>query len=337
MPVVRADLKIFRSQTFNDTASNGGRQSSPPIEVVSGVVGNVFQDAGEAERTAGSEKFRKVFFVNHETTGLKLFNATVYVENFTPGEDDIVFFPASTLRDIQSDITAETAFYGAGVLDSAVIAGATSIDVEVHDGALEYFRNGDLIRISDKTDIDDTGNVEEFIRIHPSTVITVLADVVTIPLETTLLNGFGLSPVTRVASVLENGDLEEALINLAVTSGSGTFDDSLVTFDNEGTIDQDWTITFTSATAFDVAGDEVGSVGSGTISGTFAPGNSDFGGAPYFTIPTGSWGGTFASSDTVEFTTTGSQIPVWMKRLLPAGASSLAANKAIFVMDGESA
>ncbi len=337
MPVVRADLKIFRSQTFNDTATNGGRQSSPPIEVVSGVVGNVFQDAGEAERTAGSEKFRKVFFVNHETTGLKLFNATVFVENFTPGEDDIVFFPATTERDIQSDVTGVTDFFGAGTLDSAVSAGATSIDVAVHDGSLSYFRNGMLLRISDKTDIDDTGNVEEFIRVHPTTAITVLADVVTIPLETALLNGFGLSPETRVMGVFESGDLEPLLENLLVTSGSGTFNDTIVTFDNEGTIDQDWTITFTSATAFDVSGDEVGSVGSGTISGTFAPGNADFGGAPFFTIPVGSWGGTFATSDTVEFTTRGSQIPIWMKRLLPAGAASLAANKAIFVMDGESA
>ena len=206
MPVVRADLKIFRSQTFNDTATNGGRQSSPPIEVVSGVVGNVFQDAGEAERTAGSEKFRKVFFVNHETTGLKLFNATVFVENFTPGEDDIVFFPATTERDIQSDVTGVTDFFGAGTLDSAVSAGATSIDVAVHDGSLSYFRNGMLLRISDKTDIDDTGNVEEFIRVHPTTAITVLADVVTIPLETALLNGFGLSPETRVMGVFESGD-----------------------------------------------------------------------------------------------------------------------------------
>lgn len=337
MAVVRADLKIFRSQVFNDTASNGGRQSSPPIEVVSGVVGNVFQDAGESERAAGSTKFRKVFFDNHETTGLKLFNATVYQENFTPGDDDILFFPATAPRDIQSDITGVTSFFGSGALDSAVIAGATSIDVEVFDGALTYFRNGDLIRISDKSDIDDSGNVEEFIRVHPSTPISVLGDVITLPLETALLNGFGLSPQTRVGSIVEHGDLETALTNLLVTSGSGTFTASLVTFDNEGTIDQDWTITFTSATDFDVSGDVVGSVGSGTISGTFAPGNPDFGGAPYFTIPTGAWGGTFVAADTVEFTTIPSQIPIWMMRIIPAGAASLAANKAVFVMDGESA
>jgi len=58
---------------------------------------------------------------------------------------------------------------------------------------------------------------------------------------------------------------------------------------------------------------------------------------PYFTIPAAAWGGTWANGETVTFITHPASIPIWEKRVIPAGANSLAGNKRIIVVRGESA
>ena len=332
MAIVRADLKTFRSETFNDTSSNGGRMSA--VELSSGVVGNVFPDATEAERTAGSQKFRKLFFKNSETTGLTLFNSRLFLELFTPAEDRVYFFQG-TQTDIQSDLTGSENRYGSGQLNADVSAGATSIDVAVEDGATTIFRNGEKIRISDCADIDATGCTTEIATINGTP--TVLADVVTIPLASGLNNSF-VAANTRVASILEFGDLEPTTTAFTVTSGAGTYDDTTypVQGDNQGTIEQNWTLTFTSATNFDITGDTVGNQGTGNISSNTAPTNSDFG-TPYWTLLSAGFGGTFTSGDTITFTTSPASIPTWVERVIPAGAASFSGNEAIIVFDGESA
>lgn len=60
MAVVRAELKVYKSAVFNDQPTNGGRMSA--TESPTDVVGNLFLDAPEAERTAGSTKYRKIFY-----------------------------------------------------------------------------------------------------------------------------------------------------------------------------------------------------------------------------------------------------------------------------------
>ena len=338
MAIVRADLKNFRSAVFNDTPSNGGRMSrNPPVEIPSGVVGNLFPDAGEAERTAGSQKFRKTFYANHETTGLTLFNSRLFEELQTPGDDAFYFF-LGTQIDTQNDLTGSEPRFGAGLLDVDASAGATSIDVLMESILPNVFRNGELLRLSDQADIDSAGT-EEFVRIHPSTAITNLGTVYTVPLETPLLNSFLAAAPTKVASVLESGDLLPNFTNFVVTSaGSGTYDEigNPLGLDNEGTIFQNWTLTFSDASNYSVVGDVVGSVGSGNISTDFSPTNPDFG-VPYFTLLSAGFGGTFQASDTITWTTNPAAIPIWHERIIPAGAASFAGNKSIVVFDGESA
>ena len=62
-----------------------------------------------------------------------------------------------------------------------------------------------------------------------------------------------------------------------------------------------FTVIFSSATAFDVYGQNEGHVGSGTTSSDFAPDN---GGSPYFTIPADAFTGTWAADETFTFRTT---------------------------------
>ncbi len=340
MSIVRAELLVFRPNEVSDNPTNGGRMTA--VEIPSAVIGNLFPDAGEAERAAGSTKFRKAFYKNTNIevpsggvdSGLTLSTTRLFVENFTPA-DDAMYIHTGTQVDTENDLTGSEDLFGSGDLDTTVSGGATSIDVVVEDGAVIQFRNGELIRLSDKADIDASGTTE-FATI--SGVPSILGDVVTIGLTVGLVNGF-TAPGTRVAAVIEQGDLTAEFDSFVVTSGlSGTYDE--VSFppelDNIASIEQNWTLTFSDATNFTASGDTVGGVGSGTVGGDFAPTNSDFG-RPFFTLRSAGYGGTYQSGDTITFHTIPASVPIWHKRIIPAGAASLAGNQAITVIRGESA
>ena len=80
---------------------------------------------------------------------------------------------------------------------------------------------------------------------------------------------------------------------------------------------------------FAVAGDTLGSVGSGNIASNFAPTNPDFG-APYFTLPSAIWGGAWASGETFTFQTHPAALPLWLKRVVPAGAASILKSSSVW-------
>lgn len=333
MSIVRADLKVFASALISDASSNGGRMSAN--ELVSGVVGNVFPNASDAERTAGSNKFRKVFFKNSEDTtpqGLQLSNSYVYVENYTPGDDDVMLALGTQVDDQGTFTGGSPDYYGAGQLDDDISAGATELDVAVHDGSIIVFRDGDTIRISDRTDVDDTGGNEVFATISGTPVVN--ANVVTITVSAPIGPAFAAAS-TRVASVLDLGNLVGSYDNFVITSSAGTYDDEQIQLDNEGTIEDSWTITFVNGTSYNVSGAVTGSVGSGNTTTDFAPTNSAFG-KPYFTLPSAGWGGVYQAGDTVEFDTHPAAGPVWLRRQIPAGIDSITGNLAIIVFEGES-
>ncbi len=339
MAIVRANLKVYGPTENSDAGTNGGRMTAN--EVLSGVIGNVFPDVGEAERTAGSDKFRKVFVKNEnveadpggEGAGLELFNPRVFIENFTPGQDEIYLHVGDQVN-TQADLTGSEDLFGSGDLDSAIVPTDTVLDVAVHDGTIIQFRDTELIRISDKADIDSAGT-EIFRTIVGVPVVN--ADVVTITVDAQVGANFAAAGVTRVASVFEvPTGIRAGTSAVIVTSGSGTFDSTELDTNNVSTIFQGWTVTFTSATAFDVSGDVVGSVGSGTIGSAFSPTNPDFG-LPFFTINSAAWGGTFVASDTVTFTSDPSSEGFWLRRNVPAGTASISGNQTVLVFQGESA
>jgi hypothetical protein len=106
-------------------------------------------------------------------------------------------------------------------------------------------------------------------------------------------------------------------------AGDGTYDESSyppVLF-NDGTEEDDWTITFTGATSFTCSGAYFGSLGTGSTLSDFSPTNPDTD-QPYFTIDKDGWAGTWASGDTVEFSTSPSALPLWLEQLVPAATSA---------------
>ena len=334
MSILSSELKAYRAQTHNDTSTNGGTLSG--VEIVSGVKNNVWPDAPQAELDAGSTKWRKIFLKVDNAENIDLQNAKAYIENFTPGQDRVVCFPG-TASDIQSDI-ATPRLFGAGQLNADVIATATTLTVSVEEATDVIFQDGDTIRISDKTDINDGTGTSEFATI--SGIPSYAGNIATITLAAGLTNAYTADTpkITRVASVIDGGTVGTTNTTPAVVGG-GTVDDTFLVVENIGAVDDDWTLTFTSSTNFNItranpaAGDDSLT---GTTATITAPVNQVTG-TPYFTMQTTFFSGAFAASDTVDFTTTSATLPVWEQRDIPLGASSLTANSVKLVLQGESA
>jgi hypothetical protein len=330
MSIVASELVWRRPAEVSDAGTNGGRMVATAITTA--VKNNIFPDVPQSERTAGSTKYRKVFIHVANDADLTLVAPRVFVETRTPGDDNVTFITA-TQRNTQSAITGSEQRYGAGLLNSNVSAAATSLSVLVEDSGLGIFVNNMKVRISDKASIGASGN-EEYVTISGSA--SYVGNVATFTITPALVNGYSAT-VTKVASVYEPGDIACVVSNWS-ESGTGTYNEATypVLCDAIATIEQDWTLTFTSATAYLVAGDQVGSVGAGNVSSDFSPINSNFS-KPYFTLSSAGFGGTWAVGNTITFRTSPASIPLWYRRVVPSGASSLSGNSVIVAVDGESA
>ncbi|MBF0273577.1 MAG: hypothetical protein HQL98_16150, partial [Magnetococcales bacterium] len=168
----------------------------------------------------------------------------------------------------------------------------------------------------------------------------------TLAIGTTLAYAY-LAVNTRVASVLEYGDVWAETNAYALSTSAGTFggwngtgtpsaplrDARIV--DHIAGIEQTWTLTIGYyGQDFQCVGDTVGFVGQGQ-SRTVAPINPAFS-RPYFTLPSSFWGGSWQSGEVVSFTTHPAAIPIWEKRIIPPNTDSLSGNKVVIGISGES-
>lgn len=313
MAIQPDEIKLYAAKQMHNEATNGGRMSANLI--VSGVKNNIFPDVPDAERVAGSTKYRKVFWKIENPNNDILNNAKVYMTKFTNGDDWIVFFHGTQI-DTQNDITGSERLYACAPLATDITAGDTSCTITLEDSSLNNtFQDGDTIWIGDGTN-------EEF---HENVTVSVSGTSVTINLASgdSFQNAYSHTN-TIVGSCYTQTEVKTYYDNLVKNSASGTFDDTNypILMDSVGTVEDSWTITFTSATDFDCSGSAEGNVGSGNINSDFSPTNSDFG-QPYFTIQQEAWGGTWASGDTLTFDTHPCSVPIWFKRVVPANAGTV--------------
>lgn len=333
MPVQRTDIVNLRSATVNDTNLNGGEMGT--IQIVDNVSANVFPVVSQAQRIAGNAgQWRKLFVKNKESLGSGLFNAYAYIENPTPAED-MVFLALGTLTDTQGSLSNPRLF-GCGWLSASAVGGATSITVLVEDGNVPIFQVGDRIRISDKANVDTLTENEEYKTI---TSVAWAGDVATIGLDTALDNSYSsVGQVTRVSSLASLGTLQASVSTPVVTSTGGAYDhvNFPILGDNNGSIRQNVTLTFTSSTAFTILGDTLGSLGSGNISGVNCAPNNPSVGASYWIINAAGFSGTFQAGDTITFVVTPSAKGIWLKRVIPVNTPSMAGNRFVLVVEGES-
>jgi hypothetical protein len=139
-----------------------------------------------------------------------------------------------------------------------------------------------------------------------------------------------------VSSALLFGDLQ-AIVSTVYDQAtwSGVWSDTLIgsqataQFDdinypitclNESAVTERWRINFTSTTAFQVIGENLGVIATGTTSTATAPVNPVTS-EEYFTIPAGGWGSGWATGNQLRFNTLGASGPTWLARTILAGAS----------------
>lgn len=328
MPVQSSEIKTYRSSVVSDGPANGGIMSS--IEAVSGVASNLFANASALDRANGATQWRKLFLKVANAANSPLLNPRIWLDDNTEGMDRVTFI-AATQRNTQGSITGSEAVYGMGVLAPGAAAGASSISVEVEHGATPIFANGRLVRISNKATPLAAGD-EFWVRINQAP--SVVGNIVTLHLESPLPVSF-LSGA-KVSSVYEAGDIAAVITAPSVSSAAGTVASSWedkATVNGIGCVEQSWTLSFSSPTAFDIVGDTLGVVGAGNVSGGASPLHPF--GYPYFTLLPALFGGTYAQGDTITFVTHPAAAPVFMRRVIPAGTVAVSNNHTAIYIDGE--
>jgi len=144
---------------------------------------------------------------------------------------------------------------------------------------------------------------------------------VTVELHDQVANPYSSGTTYGCGCVYED-EVVCVLSDFSLTSSQGSFNLAENPFGlfNKGTVQESWTLTFTSASNFQVSGGFYGSVGTGSINSDFEPVNPDTG-EPYFKIPSAGWGGTFAEGESAQFTTSPSAIPLLLEEEVPIGTA----------------
>ncbi len=336
--MLSSDLKFYKEKT--NGRMNGAQQ------IISGVVQNVWPHVTSAQRQAGYFDYAAIFAKAADDADGTLIDPELLLDAPTLSATDFVTYFALGQREAVSSISGYGAGtdtkrkYGSAVLKNNITAGASTLTVTVKNSAMAsgadlIFAGGDKIKITDKLTANALTGNEEVCTISGAPSVSGLD--ITITVVGTITNSYTADgTIARASSMMKPGDIKCSNTAPAKTSTAGTIDFSTypIVLDNIGTVDEDWTLTFTDNTHFTCTGDTLGTVGSGLISADFAPNNGDFT-KPYFTVVLGVWGGTWAAGNTVTFTTHPAATKIGGKRRVPAGTASLANNKATLVYGGE--
>jgi hypothetical protein len=336
-----SDIKMYLAQEMSDDGTNGGRMST--TLVVSGVAQNVWPHVNKALRDAGNEsdgQYRKVFISNQNSDDEPLMNAALIYDGDTLGDDRTMFFPVSDDAD-QDDWTTgaeqPSDKWASGDLKTDILSTATSLTIVFKDNDQATLpADGTKLYLTNKTTPDAvTGDTAQ---VTISGAPSVTDEECAVNLTGQVGTAF-LASNTRVCMMYVPADDIEPSVGTqsATVAGDGTLDDAQIVLSNQGTIRQTITLTFTSATAFDVTSDEPGvTLASGTISSEYEPINPT-NSKPYLTIPVAAWTDTdFALGDEIELPLMPATIPMVQQRIIPVACSSLANNRIRVVSIGES-
>lgn len=318
MAITNAELIPYYAQHRNqaDPTANGGRPSNNRI--VSGRENNVWPPLTTAQRAAGQIIAEKICVQNRNASGEGASDPMIGCAAPNPS-DDINWIVAGTQDDMQSDIASGARRYAAAKLAAAAAAGASSIALTLESAELAgAFASADTVLIHDGS-ADPTGStvVREFAVIDS---VSASGTALTLTLVAPLANSY---PATGVcASMYRPGGDWRPQVSGIQQSGAGTYDftNHPLVLDNRGTVRRRWTLTYTGATAGELSGDDLGSLGAFDLTADLAPLGPD--GYPYFTLAAAGHGDAHAAGDTLIFETSAAVLPVWWFKQTPAGAAA---------------
>lgn len=143
------------------------------------------------------------------------------------------------------------------------------------------------------------------------------------------------------SSMLLAGDMQARAYNVfGQKSWSGVWSDSLIgdattsqlqvtnnpiVVTNRDAIEERWALVFTSDKAFNIIGQTVGQIGTGTTSTLTAPINP-MTGYSYFTIPSEAWGTGWSANNVVRINTAAAKYPIWIGNAIQQHQGSSADN-----------
>lgn len=335
MPLQASEI-LFRpaSAMGGAAASNGGAMGATLIAPAT--KNAVFPDVRGSERTTGSVVHRKVFihfaYADNVSSALDV--------KLVPWQDtdsaDWVVMRQGGLTDVESGVSFSTRGYAVSVLTVGAALGDNTLQVQtVARGGDMVFAPGDVLLLTDKSNINDVSGVESYVTISSVTVIDVALGQYTLTLSTPLAQS--LSAGLRVLNVLLAGDVKAVatLGSVSSASGGGVLV-SHIGCRGSSTIAQTWTVTFQTNTNYVVSGDGVGVVGNSNTSSSFSPTNAALSG-PYFTIPAVAWVGTFTAGDVLTFTTTPAAVALWLSRHVPSNCPAFTNATFTWAVDCEGA
>jgi hypothetical protein len=106
------------------------------------------------------------------------------------------------------------------------------------------------------------------------------------------------------------GIFSDTLIGDATTSQLQVTNNPIVVT-NRDAIEERWALVFTSPTSFNIIGQTVGQIGTGSTTTLTAPINPMTGYA-YFTIPSAAWGSGWSANNVVRINTAAAKYPIWI-------------------------
>lgn len=118
-----------------------------------------------------------------------------------------------------------------------------------------------------------------------------------------------------------NGTFADAISGSAAT---GTFNSTQypIVVTNRGARTERWAVQFTSGTTFNVIGENVGVIATGSVNSNCLPINPATN-VPYFTIPALGWGAGWSAGNVLRFNTVGAEFPVWVVRTVQQGPETV--------------
>lgn len=108
------------------------------------------------------------------------------------------------------------------------------------------------------------------------------------------------------------------------SSATGTFNSAQypIAVTNRGARTERWVVQFTSGTTFNVIGENVGVIATGSVNSNCLPINPATN-VPYFTIPALGWGAGWSAGNVLRFNTVGAEFPVWVVRTVQQGPETV--------------
>jgi hypothetical protein len=186
-------------------------------------------------------------------------------------------------------------------------------------------------------DLDLTGIPQPLVAKHRIEELNLLSDVQIngqVSLTGPLTRDYDLD--TYVSSALLFGDMfarvtgvfdqatwtnvwSDALIGSQATAQYNTIDHPIEVLNN-GCVRERWRINFTSTTAFQVIGESLGVIATGSTAGDLSPTNG-LTGLPYFSLRAAGWGTGWSVGNQLRFNTLGATAPTWVARTVLPGAT----------------